>query len=669
MILYDPGLLVTERQVGASWVTMQNATAAITQQYDVSENGVLLLSTTTCVLTMSWRESVDPPSAGWSMATVVRVTYDGTIVFLGRVDEITYSYTTGGAARHGETRTVTRNLSCVDWLSAALAVEETFDALPAEMATVRLARWVPDIDLGPATDLMVAPLPAGADSRLNLIRAFSEAVRFPVRCLGGSTSIECFDVNDSGLVLFDSSDAVTLYSQASYKHSAGAVVFSPGDDETSGTATPAADDTTILAAGFRVPLMLPDPLSSQAPVCRWSQTFTTTGYASSVDFAYAVPAAPDPWELGVPARQPTRPGAAPTRKPTAARPRPVIPDVGVSAGGTSLPGGGDQGQVLTKSSGADQDVFWTDTTAIYTGDGTYWQYVDWLTDELSDYNPMFSRWLPAGSAWLIELWLYIQGQDSAPSVDFFVAGTPDTRVAGTAVLAQLGETNSQALVKVSPGTLDTTPGVSPAYMSNHVTFDIVDSPALVRMDLFCHDNGDGSALTVWADVTSGTISGVWRLARFRQLSSFNPGDPSVPVGPPPAAVHYASILWTAVYGDGEVFAGSYLLGIDPSFYYPRTANDESWDDPAHPLLGYRFYDTSSGDAVEYGVTTPVAQSTALGGDVTTTYTRYNFTDMAEPPGGPVQIDIKITTVLYDTPDPGSTWYVHDMSVYEEVVVG
>jgi len=163
--------------------------------------------------------------------------------------------------------------------------------------------YVPPVTNPPWTDPSALPtdpfdpsatqpeLDSGEDTLLNLVRAFSTAVKRAVR-ITGPTTIEMVDPAVPLPAGWSASDAQNLYHSASTATSATDVVLSTsaGDVTVTGSAELVADDVRLVRSSWRIPDRLPFYGLPPAAVQRVTYTFSPQGFRASVDFHFpAVP--------------------------------------------------------------------------------------------------------------------------------------------------------------------------------------------------------------------------------------------------------------------------------------------------------------------------------------------------------------------------------------------
>jgi hypothetical protein len=133
-----------------------------------------------------------------------------------------------------------------------------------------------------------ADLDSGEDTLLNLVRAFSSAVRRAVR-ITGPTTIEMVDPATPLPAGWAAADAKSLYHSASTANAATDVVLSTsaGAVTVTGSADLVADDVRLVRSTWRIPDRLPFYGLPPSPVQRVTLTFTPQGFRASVDFHFA----------------------------------------------------------------------------------------------------------------------------------------------------------------------------------------------------------------------------------------------------------------------------------------------------------------------------------------------------------------------------------------------
>lgn len=154
--------------------------------------------------------------------------------------------------------------------------------------------WDSDVDPPPDKFTPDAIAPAdkptdtGSSSLLDLVRAFSSAVRRAVR-ITGPDSIEM--VNPlvplpTGMV---ASDARDMYATTMRSAAAETTVLSvrAGDVKVEASAGIVSGDVRVVRSGWRIPDRLPVYGLPAAPVKRITYTYSPTGFTASVDFHFA----------------------------------------------------------------------------------------------------------------------------------------------------------------------------------------------------------------------------------------------------------------------------------------------------------------------------------------------------------------------------------------------
>jgi hypothetical protein len=128
----------------------------------------------------------------------------------------------------------------------------------------------------------------GSATLLELVRAFSSAVRRAVR-ITGPTTIEMVDPAEPLPVSFTSGDAGAMYTTTARSASAEEKTLSvrAGDVKVEATANVKSGDVRVVRSTWRIPDRLPVYGLPSAKVKRIAYTFSPDGFESSVEFHFA----------------------------------------------------------------------------------------------------------------------------------------------------------------------------------------------------------------------------------------------------------------------------------------------------------------------------------------------------------------------------------------------
>lgn len=124
----------------SAWLTVPAATFSYSSSYSPDENGTLILDSETASIALAFWDTAGSVLVAGER---VRATYNGKLLFVGRVDSTSVAYSTdAGSLRYGAYRRIDFTATLVGQYAAAMERTVSWESLPKEYAIQRIRRWV-----------------------------------------------------------------------------------------------------------------------------------------------------------------------------------------------------------------------------------------------------------------------------------------------------------------------------------------------------------------------------------------------------------------------------------------------------------------------------------------------------------------------------------------------
>jgi hypothetical protein len=277
MTAYDGAQLFAEWQDGAVWVTLDIASVSIVSAYDVGQSGVALYNPPTATISFSRKgNAVTDPLA---LAVRCRIRYGALVLFEGYVTDLAHTFV-------AQPPVVGLTATLISVEGMLLAEQTSWPAHAAEDADVRLLRCFDSVVLNGITPPLSPPEEAGSATRLDVLRAFSDAIGLPVYLRDESTPVVFTTADTPPAGLDDDAAASRLYATATHTASAGDRVLSnsPGDRSYKASATLKADLVDVVLSSYRVPQALALPFADPLRTSRFEMAYSPQHCSGAVDF-------------------------------------------------------------------------------------------------------------------------------------------------------------------------------------------------------------------------------------------------------------------------------------------------------------------------------------------------------------------------------------------------